>query len=946
MSQTTPKKPQQLRKTAIHKQQIEKIDYSDIIEPSPSKTSLSTPKPSPSKPKSSSIKSPIPKQSLDIKPKKKLIPVLDYSSDSANEPDDDLPDKLSSVSSNYSYKLFGESSFLDIYQVLERGFQTHKWKDQILIILLRFNLLKNKKLSGENIISIFELLKRNDIDIISPIATIKGDVVNISDYIYNDVDKKDEDKKYQLQFYVMNCFLDRFRIIMSSDSIIPYDSMIKRIFCDKEIDHFESIIDELIFKIEEFLNVYIISMIQAIDIRKIGSEEFHIKNIYDNCWHLYNYLQDIKGAVKNTDKFDVIFQTIVDFQFIYYLYKLEFFKKEEDVVINDFTSKYYYNSIRKYRDVKINDSSYTDYSVMSSVTKDKILLLCETIIENDKDVKNDLESKKEDINECFNGIFKSLGNEDKYKFISKYFLKIYEDHDFPGQMCGIYDYSVEYMENMLLPTDYKKIKDKDLLEDNIFKKERLILTSFIDLLGINLSGIDLHDKNLSKINKSIISTELIRTLAIFVDTNEYLKYEPISDDFLKEFDLTLVEKKKPSKKKPKPTKVEKEKKKEIEIIEEKKKEIEDIDEKIRKMEEEGNRDITKEIRENKENFLKFNEDIIKKIRTDFFHGKFDKEGNIILNLPTTIQSSKGLWNLGKLRQFLLFNFLKEYLIYVMSHYSSSDYLKKIRKETNNNAGQMVLQGGACVQYYSKAKRITYDLDYKFYPDRQKNSLEEQLNFLKKYLLPFFKDIDLDEIIEKRNIICSSDDSGLSSSMLSRIKENLKDFELLFFYDERGIIKVYIQYTEIFSDKKGEREESRKHSLLDISLSKPDDKRNINLIRSLSKNKKTAQLPDIHNIKLGNNLNIVLLDKDYLKQERNVLIKDSDKDTPEFITEVPTFDLKQTKKFMKSKMQEQLDSLDGAKKKKKSLKRYIHKSIKKSIQRRRTTLRKSKRLSMK
>ena len=64
-----------------------------------------------------------------------------------------------------------------------------------------------------------------------------------------------------------------------------------------------------------------------------------------------------------------------------------------------------------------------------------------------------------------------------------------------------------------------------------------------------------------------------------------------------EFDEIPIEKKKPSKSKPKskPTKVDKEKKKEIEIKEEKKKEIEDTDEKIRKIEEEGNKDITKEI---------------------------------------------------------------------------------------------------------------------------------------------------------------------------------------------------------------------------------------------------------------------------------------------------------------------------------------------------------------
>jgi hypothetical protein len=960
MSHQRPK-----RKLAIHK---EEIDHSDIIPPSPSKPSPS--KPSPSKP--SSVK----KQPQSLK--RRIPEVIDYSSESSI---DDIPDNT-----------YETLTFRDIYDSLEHGFSNQKFdmfeKGKLFEIVLKKKLLKNKKLSTENILSILQLCIDNKVSILSTITDEKGMMKNVCDIIDEDI--PDREKNNQLQNVVLKNFVDRFENIVTISNIIYYTNMIEKIFCDEDMDKEENIINELISHTNRILSdCNIIWMIQSIERGKIGKEQHLIVNLFNSFSYLYRFLPGLNDKVKNRKKFDEMFQIIVDFKLIYYLYKLEFFKKQEDVDINDFTAKYYYKSIRKYKDFKIHDHennkkiilSYTNFSVIKSpVTKDKILLLCENIIDHDESTQNELDFNKRYIQKCFDAIFKSLESGDKYDFISKYFLKIYEDCDFPGQMCGIYDYSTEYMEDMLLPLNYKKISDEELLKDNIFKKEKLILTSFIELLGINLLGIDLHDKKLSTLNKSIISTELIRTLAIFVQTNEYLKYEPISDDFLKEFEVESIEKTKSSIAKTKSSKAKTKSSKaqtksskaqtkslkaqtlkKVEEKEEKKKEIEDIDEKIRKMEEEGNRDITKEIIENKENFLKFNEDIIKKIRTDFFHGKFDKEGNIILNLPTTIQSSKGLWNLGKLRQFLLFNLLKEYLIYVMSHYSSSDYLKKIRKETNN-AGKMVLQGGACVQYYSKAKRITYDLDYKFYPDKPKNTLEEQLNFLKKYLLPFFKDIDLNEIIQKRNIICSSDDSGLSSSVLKTIKQNFKDFELVFFYDDRGIIKVYIQYNEIFRDKTDEeRIESRKHSILDISLSKPDDKRNSNLIKSI-KNDKKAQLPTSFDFELDKNL-IVLLDKEYLKQERKVLIEDSFKDTLEFITEVPTFGLEQTKTFIRKKMIEQLESLDPAfdiKKfiekimikqsksldgNKKSLKKHIQKSIKKSIKRR-TTLRKSKRLSRK
>jgi len=967
MSQTTPKK----RKLAIHK---EEIDHSDIIpssatKPSPSKPSPSKPspsKPSPSKP--SSVK----KQPQSLK--RRIPEVIDYSSESSI---DDIPDNT-----------YETLSFRDIYDSLEHGFSKQKFdlfeKGKLFEIVLKKKLLKNKKLSTENILSILQLCIDNKVSILSTITDEKGMMKNVCDIIDEDI--PDREKNNQLQNVVLKNFVDRFENIVTISNIIAYTNMIEKIFCDEDIDKEENIINELISHSNRILSdCNIIWMIQSIERGKIGKEQHLIVNLFNSFSYLYRFLPGLNDKVKNRKKFDEMFQIIVDFKLIYYLYKLEFFKKQEDVDINDFTAKYYYKSIRKYKDFKIHDHenkkkiilSYTNFSVIKSpVTKDKILLLCENIIDHDESTKNELDFNKRYIQKCFDAIFKSLeSGGDKYNFISKYFLKIYEDHDFPGQMCGIYDYSTEYMEDMLLPLNYKKISDEELLKDNIFKKEKLILTSFIELLGINLLGIDLHDKKLSTLNKSIISTELIRTLAIFVHTNEYLKYEPASDDFLKQFDLTSIDKKpsktdkkpsktdkKPSKTKSKPTKVEKEE-------EEKKKEIEDTDEKIRKMEEEGNIDITKEILKNKENFLTFDEDIIRRIRTEFFHGKFDGKGNMILNLPSTIKSSTGLWALVKLRQFLLFNLLKEYLIYVMSHYSSSNYLKKIRKETNN-AGIMVLQGGACVQYYSKAKRITYDLDYKFYPDRQKNTLEEQLNFLKKYLLPFFKDIDLNEIIQKRNIICSSDDTGLSSSVLKTIKQNCKDFELVFFYDDRGIIKVYIQYNEFFH--KTDEIKSIKHSILDISLSKPDDKRNSNLIKSIENDNK-AQLPSSFKFKLNKNL-IVLLDEEYLKQERILLIEDSFKHTPEFITEVPTFGLEQTKTFIRKKMIEQLKSLDPAfdinkfiekimeeqsksldpafnikqskslDGNKKSLKKNIQKSIKKSIKRRRTTLRKSKRLS--
>ncbi len=908
--------------------------------------------------------------------RKKIIQVKD-SSDS--EPDDlpdikldlppepdDLPDIKLDLPPEPNYE---KSKFVDIEEYLKTGFEKKIWdifqKGELFRTLLKSNLLKNKNLSADDIVSIFELFRGN---ILSNIFTEKGKVQNISDIIVEQV--SDTDKYNHLQDFVLTNFLDRFETLIATSSLEPYKTMIEKIFCDEEVDYFEDIIERLNLHIKRILSdCNIIWMIEAIHKDKIGKEQYLIQNINECFSYLYNFLYEIRDKVKDKDRFSNIFQIIVDFKLIYYLYDL-YFKKEkkenfENLDINDYTSKYYCKSITTYKDFEIFDHkdslSYSFSVIKKDMIKYKILELCKTLIILDKDTKINLENNKRTIQEKFDIIFKSYGTGgDKYKFISKSFLEIYEE-DFPMQMCGIYNiYSIEDMANKFFPKDYDKIPPNELIKDNIFQQVKNILTSFIDLIGINLSIDDIYKTKLSFKNDSIISTELVKTLAKFIKDNPWFKYEPVSDEEL----IKLIEKPEPikqQKKTQKPTaekeKITKEKEKEKE---KEKKEIEDTDETIRKILEKGNRDITNEIIENKENVLKFDEEIIKKIRTDFFHEEIDKEENIILNLPSTIQSTS---NLDKIGQFVLFNLLKEYLIYVMSHYSSK-----------NSEDLMILQGGACVQYYSKAKRITYDLDYKFYPKqtKKKMKLEEQLNFLKEYLLPFFKDINLDKIIKERNIICSSDTTGLSSLILQKIKDNLlKDFKLLFFYDERGIIKVYIQYTEICRDITGEREreEMKKHSILDISLSNPDDTRNLNLIKSILK-KDSAQLPgkkDKKEIKLQNDLKIVLLNEDYLKNERDVLIEDSVKTIPEFITEVPGIEFNKTKEFIRNKMKEQLNALekpleeksleekslkkpvkkpvksDGGKKNKKSLKRYIHKSIKKSIKRR-TTLRKSKRLS--
>ena len=268
------------------------------------------------------------------------------------------------------------------------------------------------------------------------------------------------------------------------------------------------------------------------------------------------------------------------------------------------------------------------------------------------------------------------------------------------------------------------------------------------------------------------------------------------------------------------------------------------------------------------NDLQKSEDLINQIKTNFF--KEDDHRKIeILHDYSIVSGYK------RMHEVLIFNYIKEYLLFIIS---KSYYLAE------DKYGILVLQGGACVQHFSNARRITGDLDYKFYPLPQnltKTTIELQYNFLKKNILPYISLIDVKEILTKRNLksVIINEYSPESSSTKKTI-EILSSYDLSFkctFQESRGIIKIFLKV-------KASESVTYELSLVDISLYKHDDKSNKIIKDILSKlNITNKLLPETTKFKIfyslkdippsKKNIDVILLSKNYLIEQIKNYISD-------------------------------------------------------------------------
>ena len=235
------------------------------------------------------------------------------------------------------------------------------------------------------------------------------------------------------------------------------------------------------------------------------------------------------------------------------------------------------------------------------------------------------------------------------------------------------------------------------------------------------------------------------------------------------------------------------------------------------------------------------EEYIKTIRKKFFN-----EDNITFNDDNKAIKG-GYTNPKKMFEYIIFNYIKDYLIYIIS---------KI-----DDKFKLILYGGACVEYYSKGKYKTNDLDFKLYSrDGIVKTIDEQVNFLKDKVLPYISLINVEEILKKPCIDLTTDKviEGWKHSLIST--KDISRFK--YTYDDRGIIKISISDLHII-DINLYKDETKKIEAIEVNLGKtkiyvvPKDKLIENYNRIYNEYKhyiKNYLEEDLEIIKPVNNIN--------------------------------------------------------------------------------------------
>jgi len=269
-----------------------------------------------------------------------------------------------------------------------------------------------------------------------------------------------------------------------------------------------------------------------------------------------------------------------------------------------------------------------------------------------------------------------------------------------------------------------------------------------------------------------------------------------------------------------------------------------------------------------------NDEIINKIRSDFFYEK----GVVIFCNDDLKNPSypKDYYSL------IIFNFIKPYLLFIISFILNNDEFKK------NNLN-VILWGGACAQFFSKGKRRASDLDFKIYSNKTYPDMKE---VLEKEMFPYLLSIlDIKQILkENKPIFNEGTHSDYQTNIINAIKQLVDDdanIELKFeYYEERHIIKFNANVVEKLS--------SFKISLIDISL---------NILKG------EIKLPKIDTIKIGGVEIRIIKKKEMMK---NLLNYKSDYEN-----------LNKTKEYVESIIKRETDETD-IKKRKDGIKKKMRK----------------------
>jgi hypothetical protein len=296
---------------------------------------------------------------------------------------------------------------------------------------------------------------------------------------------------------------------------------------------------------------------------------------------------------------------------------------------------------------------------------------------------------------------------------------------------------------------------------------------------------------------------------------------------------------------------------------------------------------------------------------------------------------------SKLYYSIISEFMKDYLLLIIGTIVQN---QKILKDGFN----VILTGGACVQYFSNGKRKTSDLDFMICSNKKQDDIKK---IIEQFLLPYLLSPDIFNI---KNILKSRKYSfeekiedfkleNLDNFYNTLIKDETK-IELKCTYDDvRNIIKLDLY---VKGGKVG--------SLIDMTL--------YNLKDHEVKNRMTT-------IKLNKN-NIKIINKEFLlsqmlgyKSDYDTFISLTDEDKikfkPKYITEVPGIKYHDTINFIGNKAINQINAINSVEEKggkgdsgrfkrsirKRSNKRSIRKRSNKRISIRSIRKRSNKRISI-
>jgi hypothetical protein len=251
----------------------------------------------------------------------------------------------------------------------------------------------------------------------------------------------------------------------------------------------------------------------------------------------------------------------------------------------------------------------------------------------------------------------------------------------------------------------------------------------------------------------------------------------------------------------------------------------------------------------------------------------------------------------KLYYSIIFEFMKDYLLLIIGSIVQNQPILK-------DGFNVILTGGACVQYFSEGKRKTSDLDFMIC---SKKDIKDIKSIIEKFLLPYLLS---PEIMNIKNILKSREYSA---------EKEIEDFKL---ENLNNFYKILIkEITKI--ELKCKYDDVRNIIKLDLYV---NGEKGGSLIDMIFYNLKDSDIKDrITKFKLNKNNTIKIINKEFLlsqmsgyKSDYDTFISLTDEDKkefkPKYIKQVPGINLDETINFIGNKAINQINAIKSAEEK--------------------------------